>query len=160
MSRAGYTLTANAARRIGALLRRIPQDGSAPDRTWRDGAKRAGWIVGSTSIAANRWEYDFVPADDPTQTLVAFNWHERANTATFAAPSYDIASLPGTFAVLPIGEDKNGVLANVGVECVYQRRDNVLAWWLDETNGIDGDCDGGGGGGGGGYPEELGYAGL
>lgn len=146
MSRAGFTLDAASIRRIGRAIGRVEQMRET-DRVWPDGTHRFCWVQSATMFAPNRWQYELVPYDDQSQVIEARNWFERDNTASWAAPGYDLSSLPGTFQMLPVGEDKNAITGECGVEARFRKLDGWLGWWFTAPNPIDGDCDGGGLGG-------------
>lgn len=129
-------------------------------------------IVGNESIGDNAWKYtakivfrspEFVeyygglrkfeiqpsedPDPDPEPEIIAYNLCEASNTASFAGPGYKLPLVQDGFNVLPIGEDRDGVLHDVVVQamlymdCSGYSLDEKIQAYFCMHNAIDGECD-------------------
>jgi hypothetical protein len=126
-------------------------------------------IVGNESIGDNAWKYTakivyrddtasapisyhgglrkFAEAPDPDPEIIAYNLCEAANNAGFAGPGYKIPLVQDGFNVLPIGQDRDGVLHDVVVQAMLyvhhyaQSHDHKIQAYFCLHNAIDGECD-------------------
>ena len=126
-------------------------------------------IVGNESIGDNAWKYtakivfrnevlepagyhgglrEFnVTSPQPELEIIAYNLCEAANSSSFAGPGYKIPLVQDGFNVLPIGEDRDGVLHDVIVQAMLYMDhsglglDNKIQAYFSMHNAIDGECD-------------------
>lgn len=103
-------------------------------------------IVNWTVIAPNRWEYDWVRAELPTDNQFgerafvdrggwegkALNVIEGMNTGSVAGPGVSVAGLPGTFGLRPV---QGYVMLFATVSEAGNPR-----WFFSVPNAIDGSC--------------------
>jgi hypothetical protein len=103
-------------------------------------------IVNWTSIAPNRWEYDWVRAELPTDIEFgerpfaerggwegkALNVIEGMNTASYAGPGVSTSGLPGTFSLRP-------VQGYVMIFATISEAGNPR-WFFSVPNALDGSC--------------------
>lgn len=103
-------------------------------------------IVDWTLIAPNRWEYDWVRAELPTDNEFgerafvdrggwegkALNVIEGMNTGSVAGPGVSVAGLPGTFGLRPV-QGYVMLFATVSEE-------GNPRWFFSVPNAIDGSC--------------------
>lgn len=124
-------------------------------------------IVGNESIGDNAWKYTAkiafrheAPAfaeyygglrgfgiQEPEPEIIAYNLCEATNTASFAGPGYKLPLVQDGFNVLPIGEDRDGVLHDVVVQAMLymdhggQDYASKIQAYFCMHNAIDGECD-------------------
>jgi len=126
-------------------------------------------IVGNESIGDNAWKYTAkivfrheapafaeyhgglrgfdVNSPEPEPEIIAYNLCEAANGASFAGPGYKIPLIQDGFRVLPVGEDRDGVLHDVIVQAMLymdhggQSLTNKIQAYFCLHNAIDGECD-------------------
>jgi hypothetical protein len=80
---------------------------------------------------------------DGEPEITAFNLCEVNNSAGFAGPGYKLPLVQDGFRVLPIGEDRDGVLHEVVVQAMLYKdtSDNEQYAYFCLHNAIDGECD-------------------
>lgn len=105
-----------------------------------------GRIVDFSSIGPNRWRYNWVRAELPTDDTfgerafadrgawegTALNIIEGMNTGSVAGPGVSVAGLPGTFGLRP-------VQGYVMLFCTVTQT-GTPAWFFSVPNAIDGAC--------------------
>ena len=110
-------------------------------------------IKDATGDGDNKWVYEAVllQRDDAASggwvegaTITAYNTVERNNSSSFAGPSWKLAlAVPGTWNILPIGEDRDGTHQDVDT-IAYLVEDRKYAderfAYFSLTNIIDGEC--------------------
>ena len=126
-------------------------------------------IVGNESIGDNAWKYTAkivfrhdapafaeyhgglrgfdVQPPNPEPEIIAYNLCEATNSSSFAGPGYKIPLVQDGFNVLPIGEDRDGVLHDVIVQAMLymdhsgQNYGSKIQAYFCLHNAIDGECD-------------------
>ena len=129
-------------------LLRIVSNEPWGDNVWRYTAKialKSNQLQNPHTFKGLIAKFEEVPNTtlDGEPEITAFNLCEVNNSAGFAGPGYKLPLVQDGFRVLPIGEDRDGVLHEVVVQAMLYKDTslNEQYAYFCLHNAIDGECD-------------------